>query len=342
LLKQLKSPYFDGYEPDNASDNSPLDLSQCSVEPAAQYSVIDPPQVKMPSNKQRKRKRQKGGKQRAKRDEGASEIPVQPDNPSSDEDSTGEVPGSFSSMSLETSNRTQEKVKRDKVALDNEHEELIREKQIPKQEYDTAVSEKASLQKAKSQLAGEVQALTQELETPDEKAVDMTHDDQTELQPAISHSLQTCPTSAHPAPLSPVVEKGESEITPTKYSIIDEHPLAITDDDLAPVGNQSPVPSTTSSGPSEATAVPSASELSLATAVPSSDSPRFSFDNYQPETRCRNPDYRKSTHPLDGNTKICPTCGPRSMVRYCSKTCVYKDVRRHFLVSLVSSIFRVD
>jgi hypothetical protein len=167
------------------------------------------------------------------------------------------------------------------------------------------------------------------LENPDEDATDTIHDDRLEPQHTASDSLQLPPASVHPTPLTPVAEEDESDTTPTKSSNI-EHPSAITNGEPAPVGSQSPVPSTTSSGPSEATAVPSVSESSLATAVPSPKSARFSFDNYHPETRCRNPDCRKSTHPLDGNTKICPACGPRSMVRYCSKSCLYKDVRRHF------------
>ena len=65
--------------------------------------------------------------------------------------------------------------------------------------------------------------------------------------------------------------------------------------------------------------------------LPSTTDGVFRFDNFHPETRCREPECRKSTHPLDGSTKICPACGLRSKVRYCTKTCLYKDIRRHFL-----------
>jgi hypothetical protein len=65
-------------------------------------------------------------------------------------------------------------------------------------------------------------------------------------------------------------------------------------------------------------------------ASPTASHKKFQFDNFHPETRCRNPECRKSTHPLDGSTKICPACGPRSKVRYCSKACLYLDIRRHF------------
>ena len=65
-------------------------------------------------------------------------------------------------------------------------------------------------------------------------------------------------------------------------------------------------------------------------ALPSAGSEVFYFDNMHPETRCRNPECRKQTHPWDGSTKICPACGERSKVRYCCKACLYLDVRRHF------------
>ena len=65
-------------------------------------------------------------------------------------------------------------------------------------------------------------------------------------------------------------------------------------------------------------------------ALPSTTDEVFRFDSFHPDTRCRNPECRTSTHPLDGSTKICPACGQRSKVRYCSKTCLYKDLRRHF------------
>ena len=77
--------------------------------------------------------------------------------------------------------------------------------------------------------------------------------------------------------------------------------------------------------------LPSRPAPSTQSTLPSNTGEVFRFDNFHPETRCRNPDCRNSTHPGDGSTKICPACGQRSKVRYCCKTCLYKDIRRHFL-----------
>lgn len=52
------------------------------------------------------------------------------------------------------------------------------------------------------------------------------------------------------------------------------------------------------------------------------------FDTYQ--WLCRNQECRKSTSPYDGSTVICPRCGPYSLVRYCSKKCLFEDLLIHW------------
>lgn len=124
-------------------------------------------------------------------------------------------------------------------------------------------------------------------------------------------SLQT--TQAQPQ-LTPIAEEDEETLTTEAGEAVQDDTVATQD----PVGaDQAPQQT------QEQTAQPATS--------PATTGGRFRFDNFHPETRCREPECRKSTHPLDGSTKICPACGPRSKVRYCTKTCLYKDIRRHFL-----------
>ena len=52
------------------------------------------------------------------------------------------------------------------------------------------------------------------------------------------------------------------------------------------------------------------------------------FDNYQ--FKCQLPDCRRVTDPNDGESVICPHCGPYSHVRYCSTQHLCKDTRMHW------------
>ncbi|ERF74231.1 hypothetical protein EPUS_03421 [Endocarpon pusillum Z07020] len=52
------------------------------------------------------------------------------------------------------------------------------------------------------------------------------------------------------------------------------------------------------------------------------------FDTY--EWPCRNQECRKLTSPYDESTVICPRCGPYSLIRYCSKKCLFDDLLMHW------------
>ena len=135
-------------------------------------------------------------------------------------------------------------------------------------------------------------------------------DREEQLESSIS-SLQ--PTQAQPQ-LTPIVEEDEDTLAIEAGKAVQDDTVTTQDPGGADPARQQI---------QEQTAQPAT--------TPATTGGMFRFDNFHPETRCREPECRKSTHPLDGSTKTCPACGPRSKVRYCTKTCLYKDIRRHFL-----------
>ena len=131
-------------------------------------------------------------------------------------------------------------------------------------------------------------------------------------QTAFSSSILPIVPIPHPTELPTILEEDEEDDQRTPRKATSD----TVNQDLTPKQTQPllPIRLATSTQP----------------ALPSAGSEVFYFDNMHPETRCRNPECGKQTHPFDGSTKICPACGERSAVRYCCKTCLYLDVRRHF------------
>lgn len=191
----------------------------------------------------------------------------------------------------------------------------------PASQAATSQAEEEQVESPESQQAAASQAEEEQVESPESQQApaDSSFPTTTSTSTSTTSKVATPPTQS--ASLSTITEEDEDETTPTKAKAKATQ-ASVSAPEEALAGEQTPTPS------SARLAGPSSPAIASTSSAPGTTV--FSFDNYHPETRCRNPDCLKSTHPLDGSTKICPACGPRSMVRYCSRACLYKDVRRHF------------
>ena len=175
----------------------------------------------------------------------------------------------------------------------------------------TGGDEQKKSKKKRKKAKAKNRAVTSHDAIVDDSAPQQTIADREEQLKSSISSLQT--TQAQPQ-LTPIVEEDEDTLATEAGKAVQDDTVATQDPGGADRARQQI---------QEQTAQPATS--------PATIGGMFRFDNFHTETRCREPECRKSTHPLDGFTKICPACGPRSKVRYCTKTCLYKDIRRHFL-----------